>query len=89
MLSGLRRMGYESGVHSPHGFRASARTMLDERLRVDPRYIEAQLAHKVPDMLGEAYNRTQYLDARRVMMQQWADYLDTLNRLLKNERRAI
>lgn len=78
MLSGLRRMGYESGVHSPHGFRASARTMLDERLRVNPHYIEAQLAHKVPDVLGEAYNRTQHLDARRAMMQKWADYLDKL-----------
>jgi len=78
MLSGLRRLGYGTEEVSAHGFRASARTLLAERLEVNPAYIEAQLAHKVADSLGTAYNRTQFLDARKDMMQTWADYLDTL-----------
>jgi hypothetical protein len=40
--------------------------------------IEHQLAHKVPDALGTAYNRTKFLKERRAMMQAWADYLDRL-----------
>jgi hypothetical protein len=52
--------------------------MLAERLGVAPEVIEAQLAHSVTDPLGRAYNRTQFHDQRRAMMQNWADYLDTL-----------
>lgn len=61
-----------------HGFRAMARTLLDEELgeRVD--LIEHQLAHAVKDANGRAYNRTTHLPARREMMQRWADYLDKL-----------
>jgi hypothetical protein len=55
-----------------------ARTLLHERLNVTPDVIEAQLAHAVPDALGRAYNRTEFLDQRRKMMQDWADYLDRL-----------
>lgn len=72
----LISMGYTSEVHTWHGFRATARTMLAERLDCDPLVIEAQLAHAVKDANGRAYNRTKYLDQRRRMMQQWADYLD-------------
>jgi integrase len=61
-----------------HGFRAMARTMLAERLNVDEAVIEAQLAHTVSGALGRAYNRTQFADQRRDMMQTWADYLDQL-----------
>jgi integrase len=61
-----------------HGFRAMARTFLAERLGYEDRVIEHQLAHKVPDALGTAYNRTRFLDQRRKMMQEWADYLDRL-----------
>ena len=71
---GLR---YE-GRHDGHGFRAMARTMLAERLHVAPEVIEAQLAHAVKDSLGRAYNRTQFAEQRRALMQQWADYLDRL-----------
>jgi integrase len=74
----LISMGYTSEVHTWHGFRATARTMLAERLDCDPLVIEAQLAHAVKDANGRAYNRTKYLDQRRRMMQQWADYLDTV-----------
>lgn len=74
----LRGMGYAKEVHSAHGFRAMARTIMDEVLgeRVD--LIEHQLAHAVKDANGRAYNRTAHLPARRVMMQRWADYLDKL-----------
>ncbi|CAG4907405.1 tyrosine-type recombinase/integrase [Paraburkholderia gardini] len=75
----LRRMGYDTKTEiTGHGFRAMARTILHEELHVKPEVIEHQLAHKVPDALGTAYNRTRFLAERRVMMQQWADYLDRL-----------
>jgi hypothetical protein len=61
-----------------HGFRAMARTILDEVLGERPDLIEHQLAHTVRDPLGRAYNRTSHLPARREMMQRWADYLDKL-----------
>ncbi|MCG7399706.1 tyrosine-type recombinase/integrase [Caballeronia zhejiangensis] len=61
-----------------HGFRAMARTILHEGLRFAPEVIEHQLAHRVPDVLGRAYNRTRFLKDRTEMMQQWADYLDRL-----------
>jgi integrase len=61
-----------------HGFRAMARTILHEGLHFAPEVIEHQLAHRVPDVLGRAYNRTRFLEDRRKMMQQWADYLDRL-----------
>lgn len=74
----LRAMGYSKEVMTAHGFRAMARTILDEVLgeRVD--LIEHQLAHAVKDVNGRAYNRTSHLPARRAMMQRWADYLDQL-----------
>jgi len=75
----LRRMGYDTKTEiTGHGFRAMARTILHEVQGIPPEVIEHQLAHKVPDALGDAYNRTKFLPARRAMMQQWADYLDTL-----------
>ena len=76
----LIAIGYAADVHTWHGFRASARTMLAERLECDPLIIEAQLAHSVKDANGRAYNRTQYLKQRANMMQQWADYLDQLRK---------
>jgi integrase len=76
ILAALRRMGYAKDEMSGHGFRAMARTILDEVLGVRPDYIEHQLAHAVRDPNGRAYNRTAHLAERRKMMQQWADYLD-------------
>jgi integrase len=74
----LRRMGFEKTEIVGHGFRAMARTLLDEVLHVRPDFIEHQLAHAVRDPLGRAYNRTSHLAERKKMMQQWADYLDKL-----------
>ncbi|MGM9514230.1 tyrosine-type recombinase/integrase [Roseateles sp. DB2] len=78
--SALRRLGYGNDDMTAHGFRATARTMIAERLGVLPEIIEAQLAHAVGDALGRAYNRTQFADQRRSMMQAWADYLDKLRK---------
>ena len=74
----LITMGYTPEIQTWHGFRATARTMLAERLECDPLVIEAQLAHAVKDANGRAYNRTTYLKQRTDMMQRWADYLDKL-----------
>jgi integrase len=74
----LRRMGFEKSEITGHGFRAMARTILDEVLQVRPDFIEHQLAHAVRDPNGRAYNRTAHLAERRKMMQLWADYLDGL-----------
>lgn len=78
LLAALRRMGYSKEEMTPHGFRAMARTILDEVLQVRPDFIEHQLAHAVKDPNGRAYNRTAHLAERKKMMQQWADYLDGL-----------
>jgi integrase len=74
----LRTLGYDNDAMTPHGFRAMARTILDEILGYRVDWIEHQLAHAVRDTNGRAYNRTAHLDGRRDMMQGWADYLDNL-----------
>ena len=61
-----------------HGFRAFARTNIREKLKYDSEIIERQLAHKASGPLGDAYDRTQFLDERTDMMQDWANYLDIL-----------
>lgn len=78
ILAAMRRMGIAKDEMSGHGFRAMARTILDEVLGVRPDLIEHQLAHAVRDPNGRAYNRTAHLPERRTMMQRWADYLDEL-----------
>lgn len=76
----LRAMGFPADEVTGHGFRATARTILAERLGVAEQVIEAQLAHSVRDALGRSYNRTEFIDQRRAMMQTWADYLDRLRK---------
>lgn len=77
LKAALDRMGFKNKM-TVHGFRAMARTILAERLGYPENYIEQQLAHTVRDTNGRAYNRTQYLEQRREMLQSWADYLDAL-----------
>ncbi|HEU4375076.1 MAG TPA: integrase arm-type DNA-binding domain-containing protein [Telluria sp.] len=79
----LRSLGYAKEVMTAHGFRAMARTMLDEILEERVDLIEHQLAHAVIDPNGRAYNRTAHLPGRRQMMQRWADYLDGLRDSVK------
>jgi integrase len=75
----LRRLGYDTRTEiCGHGFRALARTLLHEELGFAAEVIEHQLAHRVADALGAAYNRTRFLKQRREMMQRWSDYLDEL-----------
>jgi integrase len=74
----LRRLGFASDQMTGHGFRAMARTLLDEVLAYRVEWIEHQLAHEVKDHNGRAYNRTAFLKGRKEMMQGWADYLDGL-----------
>jgi integrase len=83
VTAALRRMGIERAVTCGHGFRATARTLLDEVLGYRVDLIEAQLAHAVKDANGRAYNRTSFLAERRKMMQGWADYLDKLRANVK------
>jgi integrase len=71
----LRSLAIEQEVMCGHGFRAMARTVLEEYLKFPPHLIEAQLAHAVRDANGRAYNRTSHLEDRRTMMQSWADFL--------------
>jgi integrase len=78
VLAALRVLGYTKEQMTGHGFRAAARTMLDEVLQQRVDLIEHQLAHAVKDTNGRAYNRTAHLEARREMMQLWANYLDGL-----------
>lgn len=91
MLAALRSLGISKETLTIHGFRATARTLLDEELGFRPEYIEHQLAHSVRDPNGRAYNRTSHLKQRTKMMQSWADYLDkvkTNNNVLTFEKGA-
>ena len=75
----LKRLGIDTQTElTGHGFRAMARTLLEEVHDFRPEVIELQLAHAVRDPLGRAYNRTKHLAERKRMMQVWADYLDAL-----------
>jgi len=78
VLGALRNLDIPKEKMSGHGFRAMARTILDEVLKFPPDWIEHQLAHAVRDVHGRAYNRTAHLEGRKKMMQAWADYLDKL-----------
>jgi integrase len=78
ILAAMRRSGIPAEEMTGHGFRAMARTILDEVLGFRPDFIEHQLAHAVKDPNGRAYNRTAHLADRKKMMQSWADYLDKL-----------
>ena len=78
LWSAFRALDIPRDRMTMHGFRAMARTILDEVLGFRPDFIEHQLAHAVRDPNGRAYNRTAFLPERRVMMQAWADCLDRL-----------
>ena len=81
----LEAKGYK-GLHTPHGFRGTASTLLYERIKARPHVIEAQLAHVMGNKTQAAYCHAEYLDERREMMQQYADYLDTLKEKARKER---
>lgn len=78
ILGAMRRLGIGKDESTAHGFRSTARTLLEENLGYPYKIIELQLSHEVPDSNGRAYNRTTFLEDRHEMMQTWADYLDDL-----------
>ena len=78
MNQALKLLGIIDDTHTIHWFRASTRTMILEQLKYDDKYIEMQLGHRDRDLYGRAYNRTQYLDERKKMLQERANYLDEL-----------
>ena len=78
ITAAYRALGIQQDVLVAHGWRATARTLLVEQLKYPVDIVEQQLGHQVKDALGRAYNRTQFLDERKAMMQSWADYLDSL-----------
>ena len=73
----LNKLGYQ-GIHCVHGFRATAKTILQEHLKYPLLLVEMALGHTTKDPNGAAYGRFEYIDDRAVMMQQWVDYLDAL-----------
>ncbi|MGH8474391.1 MAG: tyrosine-type recombinase/integrase [Methylococcales bacterium] len=89
VLYAMRGLGIGRDEMTGHGFRAMARTILDEVLGVRVDLIEHQLAHAVRDPLGRAYNRTAHLPERREMMQKWADYLDRLRNRADGQSRFV
>lgn len=78
MRTALLTMGFDKSVQTVHGFRSSARTMMEEQLGIAPDLLEHQLHHIVKDPNRRAYNRTTHLEARREMLQKWANYLEQL-----------
>lgn len=84
----IKTLGF-GGIQTHHGLRATARTMIDEILEQRPDFIEQQLAHKVKDSNGTAYNRTKFIAKRREMMQQWADYIESLIELKEEKQNNI
>ncbi len=79
----MNKLGYKD-KHTPHGFRALARTILDEEFKIDPKYIEVQLNHRVIGHLGKTYNRAKYLDERIEMMNIWSKYLNKAFKTAQN-----
>jgi len=73
----IKRLGFGDDMVA-HGFRALAHTTIREELEYNSEIIEKQLAHKSGGSLGEAYDRTTFIDKRKVMMQDWADYIDSI-----------
>lgn len=87
MNAALRRMGYAKDEMTPHGFRATAATLLNESGKWHPDAVERQLAHVDENEIRRAYTRGEYWDERALMMQWWADYLDELKAPKPDERR--
>ena len=88
LLNALRRMGYEKGVMTVHGFRSMASTLLNEK-GYNRDWIERQLAHGERNKIRAAYNYAEYLPQRRKMMQEYADYLDVLKASAKTKVIAL
>ena len=80
MPAALRYMGFPKEQVVPHGFRATASTLLNESGKWNADVIERQLAHLEQNAIRRVYARGEYMDDRIKMMQWWADYLDKLKK---------
>ena len=79
MLTALKKLGFKEKT-TIHGFRAVAMTAIKERLHYQHDIVNRQLAHAPSDQLGRAYDRAEFLDQRRKMMRDWANYLDKITK---------
>ncbi len=79
LRQGLRRLGYDAETITPHGFRHTASTMLNE-LGYNRDHIEKQLAHSTGNTVRGTYNHAEYLQERRKMVEEWAEFLEDLKR---------
>jgi len=86
VLVAMRSIGISANTQTPHGFRAVARTLLEEELGYRVEVIEMQLAHAVRDATGRAYNRTQFLKERGEMMYAWSDYLADIGQMSHGDK---
>lgn len=77
IIGAIRRMGYKDRM-TGHGFRALAMTTIKEKLKYRHEVIDRQLAHAQPNRIVAAYDRAEFLDDRKVMMQEYADYIDAI-----------
>lgn len=77
ILGGIKRLGYK-GQMTGHGFRALAMSTIKEKLNYRHEVIDLQLAHEKKNKIDAAYDRAQFIQERTKMMQEWADYLDTV-----------
>ncbi|MNP63939.1 hypothetical protein D3C76_1593940 [compost metagenome] len=78
MLNAIRALGYSEDELTAHGFRSTFRSLGHEALNLDPMALELSLGHRMPGPLGETYARTQLLPQRRVLMQKWTDFVESL-----------
>lgn len=75
----LQAMGYSTKTEmTTHGFRATARTLIVEALKMPKEVAERQLAHVTDESNGEAYDRAKYLAERRLMLERWAELIERL-----------
>jgi integrase len=79
ILGGIKRMGYK-GEMTGHGFRSLAMSTIKERLGYRHEIPDLQLAHSKGNKIDAAYDRAKFIEERTKMMQDWADYIDTLKK---------
>jgi len=90
LAAALASIGYSPDVHTPHGFRSTASTMLHGSRQFPAEVVEMQMAHKPKDRIRAIYDRNLYLDERAAMMRWYANHLDSLrDRARQNARFGI
>lgn len=78
ILGAIKRLGYK-GRMTGHGFRALAMGCIKQELGYRHEVVDRQLAHQPKSKIDQAYDRADFMDERRVMMQEWANYIDKIS----------